>query len=512
MTSVVNTSSVAHCKASLAAWTQRWLPSGSQLPEALQQSRHRLIAIVLAIQVPILMIVGVINHRPIAQMLLEIGLAVELPLVASVFVSHKRSRAAIAAFGLMSAAAVLVDVSGGKIEAHFLFFVLLPLVALYQDWLPFLVAVGVVVGHHAIIGTLAAHAVFDHPSAQRSPVIWSGIHAAFVVALIAVLIIHWNAAEAAERALKSALGELQQAQTQLVQAQKLESIGQLAAGIAHEINTPIQFVGDNIRFLDTAFQDLASLLTNLDELIVAARERADLGDLHNIGEIARRADAQRTTADVGYLLQEIPLAVGQSIGGIDRVAEIVRALKGVAHPDADQTSQVDLNQLIADTVIVSRNEWRHSATLNSDYDPGLPMVGCAAGPMSQVVLNIIVNAAHAIQDRFGDDAVRDGQITVNTRFDDESACISIADNGTGMPEDVRIRIFDPFFTTKDVGRGTGQGMSISHGVIVNQHGGTIKVDSTVGVGTTFSIRIPIIATASQTAAEPNQVAALTPAA
>ncbi len=476
----------------LISTLQRWLPSGSQLSEELQRQRHHLIVSTLGLMIPILATVGLVNHRPLVNGVWEIGLAVVVPLLAAIIVKHKRARAAIAAFGLMSSAAVLVDLSGGKVEAHFMFFVLLPLVALYQDWLPFLVAIGVVVGHHAIIGTFEAKAVYDHMAAQHSPVLWAGIHASFVVALVIILIIHWNAAEASERALRDALVDLESTQDQLVQAQKLESLGQMAAGIAHEINTPIQFVGDNIRFLATAFDDLTAVVGNLDELLAATRDRPELV------EIAQRADQQRADSDIAYLIEEIPLAVNQSLGGIDKVAEIVRALKGVAHPDSDKLTTVDVNKLIADTVVVSRNEWRHTAVLTTAFDETLPTVSCAPGPISQVVLNLIVNAAHAIQDRFGETSLANGNITISTRTDEASIVVTVADNGGGMSEAVRSRIFDPFFTTKGVGRGTGQGLAISHAVIVKQHGGTIDVASVIGEGTTFTLRVPIEAIRTMT--------------
>lgn len=274
-------------------------------------------------------------------------------------------------------------------------------------------------------------------------------------------------------------------ESQLAQAQKLESIGQLAAGIAHEINTPIQYVGDNTRFLRDAFSDLTGLLGKYAELLRAAREGVLRPDF--IGDV----EALAQQVDIEYLCEEIPKAIGQSLDGLERVASIVRAMKEFSHPGPEEKSAVNLNRAIENTILVSRNEWKYVAEMETDLDPTMPPVQCLPGPINQVVLNIIVNASHAITDVVGDGSEQKGTIKISTRRDGRWVEIRISDTGTGIPEAVRPRIFDPFFTTKEVGRGTGQGLAIAHSVIVKSHGGTITFETEIGKGTTFIIRLPI---------------------
>jgi PAS domain S-box-containing protein len=268
---------------------------------------------------------------------------------------------------------------------------------------------------------------------------------------------------------------------QLLRGQKLEAVGQLAAGIAHEINTPIQFVSDNIRFLKDSFRDISTLLARLNNLGHAA------GD----GSI-KPADLSSALdeADAAYLLDEIPRAVDQSLDGVDRVSRIVRAMKDFSHPATDRTP-LDINRAIASTATVASNEWKYVAELQTDFDPGLPPVPVMPGDFNQVILNMIVNAAHAIGDVVGDGANGRGVITLSTRRVNDEAEIRISDTGCGMTPEIAARIFDPFFTTKAVGKGTGQGLAITHNVIVDKHGGTIRVESAPGTGTTFVIRLPL---------------------
>jgi PAS domain S-box-containing protein len=272
--------------------------------------------------------------------------------------------------------------------------------------------------------------------------------------------------------LKQTLEERDRLEDNLRQAQKLEAIGQLAAGIAHEINTPTQYVGDNLRFLKESFGELDSLLTQLVKVGGAPAGKL-LGD-----------------ADFDYLKEEIPRALNQSLEGVDRVAKIVRAMKEFSHPAREKTA-TDLNRAIQSTITVASNEWKYVAEVEMDLDANLPSVHCSPAEFNQVVLNMVVNAAHAIGDVVGDGAKGKGKIRVKTRPDGEWAVIEISDSGCGMPPHIQQRIFDPFFTTKEVGKGTGQGLAIAHNVVVDKHGGTIKVSSTPGQGTTFIIRLPI---------------------
>jgi len=262
---------------------------------------------------------------------------------------------------------------------------------------------------------------------------------------------------------------------QLAHAQKMESIGQLAAGIAHEINTPIQYVGDNTRFLQEALGDLQPLLE------ACHAQDPDLAVVTSAAE----------GADLDYLLEEIPRALSQSLEGIERVSHIVRAMKDFSHPGTAAKVMTDLNRALDSTITVARNEWKYVADLLPDFEPDLPLVPCLPADLNQVFLNMIVNAAHAIADIVGDGAQGKGIITVSTRRWGDWAEVCFSDTGTGMTEEIKARIFDPFFTTKAVGRGTGQGLAISHAVVVEKHKGTIHVESVPGRGTTFILRLPL---------------------
>ncbi|MFQ5731527.1 MAG: PAS domain S-box protein [Planctomycetaceae bacterium] len=273
--------------------------------------------------------------------------------------------------------------------------------------------------------------------------------------------------------------EHKQLQCELAQAQKLESVGQLAAGIAHEINTPTQYVGDNTRFLKDGFGDLCTTLDKFETLLQAAKN----GTVDE--QLVAEVEATLEQADVEYLREEIPQAIDQSLDGVERVAKIVRAMKEFSHPGGDEKSLVNLTEAIETTITVARNEWKYVAEIATDFDSELPQVSCLPGELNQVFLNLIVNAAQAIGDALGDDATNKGTITVGTRRDGEWAVIFVRDTGTGIPDDVRARIFDPFFTTKEVGKGTGQGLAIARSVVVDKHGGTIDCETEPGQGTTF---------------------------
>ncbi len=278
------------------------------------------------------------------------------------------------------------------------------------------------------------------------------------------------------------LTEERQLQAQLVQSQKLESVGQLAAGVAHEINTPIQFVGDNLRFLSTGMEGISSLLTALDELLELVR------DDPRTWQAVSRVEAIREEVDLDYLLSEMPLAMRQSLDGVDRVSTIVRAMKDYSHSTSEPVAS-DINQGIRNTVTVARNEWKYVAEVELDLDPNLPDVLCVQGEINQVVLNMLINSAHAIAD--GGTEGEKGHIRIGTRRDGKHVLIEVADNGGGMPKEMIDRVFDPFFTTKEVGRGTGQGLSIARQIVVNSHGGHIFVESELGVGTKFFVRLPV---------------------
>jgi signal transduction histidine kinase len=276
--------------------------------------------------------------------------------------------------------------------------------------------------------------------------------------------------------------EIKSLEAQRNQGQKLESIGQLAAGVAHEINTPIQFVGDNLRFLQDSFRDMLPLIDVLHEV----KDSVQTLD----SDLKVRLEAAEEAADVEYRKGEIPDALTQSLEGIDRVTTIVRALKEFSHPDSDTYESVDLKHAIESTLSVSRNEYKYVADIQTNFDEEMPLVSCLIGKINQVVLNMVVNASHAIESARKDSGER-GIITISTKHNDGMAEIHIADTGCGMSEDVKNRIFEPFFTTKEVGKGTGQGLYLAHDIIIKKHHGTIDVFSTPGKGTTFVLKIPV---------------------
>lgn len=281
------------------------------------------------------------------------------------------------------------------------------------------------------------------------------------------------------------LTEQRLAEAQRQQGIKLESIGQLAAGVAHEINTPIQFIGDNLNFLSDSFGDIQNVLAAYADILTSGRASGAMD-----ATLLANTDATLKKSDLEYLVEEIPKAVAQSQEGVVRVSEIVRAMKEFSHPDAGERKAVDLNQTIRTTLTVARNEYKYVADLVTDFASDLPAVPCFVGEFNQVVLNLIVNAAHAIGDVVAKNGGK-GLITVSTKRHGQSVEIRIKDTGTGIPESALGRIFDPFFTTKSVGKGTGQGLYIAHSVIVKKHQGSIEVETEMGVGTAFVIRIPL---------------------
>jgi signal transduction histidine kinase len=284
--------------------------------------------------------------------------------------------------------------------------------------------------------------------------------------------------------LKKALLDVQLTQARLLQAKKLESVGQLAAGIAHEINTPAQFIASNIDFLDESFVGVRTLIEEMQKVL-----RAIVAG-QGVEEIGRAAAKRLEELDWDYMCSEIPTAISQSREGINRVSSIVQAMKEFSHPGNKEKAHHDLNRIVETTIIVARNEWKYCAEVVTHLDPKLPQVFCLADEMSQVVLNMLINASHAIRDRVKGSRDK-GLIIISTRTLDDVVEICIEDNGAGIPENIRDRVFDPFFTTKDVGMGTGQGLAICHDVVEKKHGGTIGFSSELGTGTSFILRLPI---------------------
>lgn len=272
----------------------------------------------------------------------------------------------------------------------------------------------------------------------------------------------------------------------LLQTQKLGAIGQLAAGVAHEINTPMQFIGDNLHFARGSIGDLLSLIDLLRETVEQASQGPPSAE-----RMAELANAE-IDLDFEYVREALPTAIDRSLTGVERVTKIVRAMKAFAHPDTDHPTPTDLKALIESTVMVATNEWKYVADVDLNLDNDLPPVPCIGGELNQVVLNLIVNASHAIADVVGSTGEK-GKISISAESDETHAVIRVADTGTGIPEHARAKVFEPFFTTKEVGKGTGQGLSMAYNCIVKRHRGTINFETQLGVGTTFVIRLPLTA-------------------
>ena len=272
---------------------------------------------------------------------------------------------------------------------------------------------------------------------------------------------------------------------QLRQAQRLEAVGQLAAGIAHEVNTPTQYAADNTTFLKDSCGPVMQLL----RLCQTLRAQAGAGPVP--GETLAQFDQLAERADLPYLAKEIPNAIEQSLDGLQRIAKIVKAMKEFSHPGSSEKIPIDINRTIETTITVARNEWKYVADVVTNFASTMPLVPCRQGEINQVILNLIVNAAQAIACVVGDGPEHKGRIAITTRHDEEFAEIAIRDTGPGIPSEIQSRIFEPFFTTKPVGKGTGQGLSLAHSTVVKGHQGRLWFETEVGRGTTFFIRLPL---------------------
>jgi PAS domain S-box-containing protein len=286
--------------------------------------------------------------------------------------------------------------------------------------------------------------------------------------------------EAAYAKLKNETFARERLENELRLAQRLESIGQLAAGIAHEINTPMQYIGDNVHFLTRAFEGISSFLKRTLEALgepAAGDWAAARGALL----------AAQKKARLQLMVDEVPRALEATKDGIQHVSKIVQAMKSFAHQDRDEKTPSDINRTLIDTLTVAQNEYKHVAVVHTELGE-LPNVLCFAGKLNQVFLNLLVNAAHAISDA---NRAGSGVIGVASRVVDGQVEVRISDNGCGIPPEIGDRVFDQFFTTKDVGRGSGQGLSLARRIVVDAHGGTLTFESTPGVGTTFIVKLPV---------------------
>ncbi|MCM2357224.1 MAG: ATP-binding protein [Geobacteraceae bacterium] len=273
-------------------------------------------------------------------------------------------------------------------------------------------------------------------------------------------------------ALGRAYQELQETHAQMLQKEKMASIGQLAAGVAHEINNPIGFISSNLNTLGKYVERLAEFI-DVQAGALAALDAPEAGA--ELGEIRRKLK-------LDYILGDVRELIAESLNGADRVRKIVRDLKSFSRADEGECREADINECLESTLNIVWNELKYKATLRRDYGE-IPRTRCYPQQLEQVFMNLLVNAAHAIE--------KQGEVAVTTRYEGGSIHVSIADTGGGIPAERLGRIFEPFFTTKEVGEGTGLGLSISFD-IVKKHNGEITVQSKVGEGTVFTVRIPVV--------------------
>ncbi len=266
---------------------------------------------------------------------------------------------------------------------------------------------------------------------------------------------------------------------------RMAAVGSLAAGIAHEINTPIQFVGDNINFLKSSFESLRILISEYAALLQEAAQLSGQPDLLGRKQVVDAA------GDLEFIEKEVPQAIEQTLEGVKRVATIVRSMKDFAHPDPSNRALCDMNRILETTLIVARNEIKYVADVVTNFESDLPSVMGNRGDLNQVFLNLLVNAAHAIGDVVKDGSSGKGVITVTTRSHEKQVTVEIEDTGCGIPQEISGKVFDPFFTTKEVGKGTGQGLTIARNIVVNKHQGKITFTSTKGKGTCFTVQLPM---------------------
>ncbi|MCK5566164.1 MAG: PAS domain-containing protein [Planctomycetes bacterium] len=274
-------------------------------------------------------------------------------------------------------------------------------------------------------------------------------------------------------------------QRELDRTQMIQNLGRLAAGIAHEINTPIQYIGDNIRFFSDSFGQVAELLDHYSRLSEAAVN----GKMDD--ELLGKISSVQERNDIEFLVEEVPQAIEQTLDGINHVAKLVSAMRDFSHIDERRKMASDLNKAIENSIVISHNELKYVADVEKELDASIPSVCCCVDDINQVLLNLLINSAHSIEGKLASSDAKRGLVTVKSWAEGADVLISVTDTGSGIEQKLQERIFDPFFTTKEAGKGTGQGLAFVRSVIVEKHGGKVELQSEKGVGTTFTIRLPI---------------------
>jgi PAS domain S-box-containing protein len=284
--------------------------------------------------------------------------------------------------------------------------------------------------------------------------------------------------------LKEDEKEKERLKIELSQSQKLQSIGTLAAGIAHEINSPLQFTNDNIDFIANSYKEIIKLVSTYKSLMMSCHTDQDKENAKNtIAGLEKKINLE-------FLTSEMPEALDQTKDGIARIRKIVNAMKQYSNLNLEEKKAADINKTLENAQIITRNEWKYHAEIINQFDTELPFCECYEPELNQVFMNLIVNAAHATKDAVDQKLIEKGIITIKTSHEEGIIFVAVSDNGTGIPEKIRDKVYDPFFTTKDVGKGTGQGLSIAHKAIVDRHGGKIRFETEENKGTTFYIEIP----------------------